>query len=441
MPGKDVTVTAAYKNTGGGSNPPSGGSIDRGDRSTPLPAPEPKPAAQMLDSNGNISKTITIKLDNSTGTALAEVDAASLAGAFDKSKTDDKGVKTVKIDIPKIDSVKVYESTLPASFLTSGDVTKSVEIRTCIAAVAVPGNMLQAINAAGARAISLTIAAVDKSKLSAVIQAQIGSRPVIELNLKIDGKLASWSNESAPVTVSIPYTPSAEELKAPEHITVWYIDGSGNIVPVPSGRFDLATGRVTFTTTHFNKYAVAFVQKTFNDLGSVVWAKKQIEILASKGILRGISEKEYAPSTSITRADFLYYLVRTLGVDAKVDGNFEDISGDAYYYKEIGIAKKLGITSGTGNNKFNPDASITRQEMMALTDRTLKMLKKLKQQGTAKDLEKFSDRSLIAAYAADSVASIVKEGLIAGSGDNINPLSNTTRAEAAVFLYRIYNQY
>jgi len=163
--------------------------------------------------------------------------------------------------------------------------------------------------------------------------------------------------------------------------------------------------------------------------------------LASKGILRGISETEYAPKENITRVDFLYFLVRTLGVEAEFTENFDDISEDAYYYKEIGIAKKLGITNGTGNNKFNPDASITRQDMMTLTERALRMLNKLTEQGTASDLEKFADKELIASYAKESVAAVVKEGLIIGSGDNINPLGNTTRAEAAVFLYRIYNKY
>ena len=196
---------------------------------------------------------------------------------------------------------------------------------------------------------------------------------------------------------------------------------------------------VAFNTTHFSTYAVAFVQKSFEDLDSVTWAQKSIEVLASKGILKGVSETEYAPQTNITRADFLHFLVRTLGVDAKVDGNFDDISRDAYYYKEIGIAKKLGITSGTGNNKFSPDASITRQDMMVLTERALRMLNSLEGQGTASDIDKFADKSLVAAYATDSIATLVKEELITGDREGINPLGNTTRAEAAVFLYRIYN--
>ena len=79
--------------------------------------------------------------------------------------------------------------------------------------------------------------------------------------------------------------------------------------------------------------------------------------------------------------------------------------------------------------------------MMVLTERALRILQKLKKPGKASELGKFTDKSLIAAYAIDSVASIVKGGLIVGSGDKINPLGNTTRAEAAVFLYRIYNKY
>ena len=240
--------------------------------------------------------------------------------------------------------------------------------------------------------------------------------------------------------MSIPYTPTAAELANPESIVVWYIAGGGNAVTVPSGRYDPATGLVTFTITHFSNYAVVYATKTFDDLASAEWARKPIEVLASKGILRGISETEYAPGTNITRADFLCFLIRALGVDAKFHGNFDDIDNGAYYYRETGIARKLGITGGTGDNKFNPDESITRQDMMVLTERALRMLNRLKAQGTASDLDMFSDRFLIADYAVDGVASVVKEGLIVGNGDKINPLGNTTRAEAAVFLYRIYNK-
>jgi lactocepin len=66
----------------------------------------------------------------------------------------------------------------------------------------------------------------------------------------------------------------------------------------------------------------------------VPWARKAIEVLASKGIIRGKTETEYAPQTDISRAEFLYSLVRTLGVTASFDENFDDIEIGAYYYKE-----------------------------------------------------------------------------------------------------------
>lgn len=98
-----------------------------------------------------------------------------------------------------------------------------------------------------------------------------------------------------------------------------------------------------------------------------------------------------------------------MGVDAKVDGNFDDIDKDAYYYEEIGKAKMLGITYGIGNNKFSPDASITRQDMMVLTERALRIMKKLGSQSSATNLEVFADKSLIAPYATTSIATLVRE--------------------------------
>lgn len=47
-------------------------------------------------------------------------------------------------------------------------------------------------------------------------------------------------------------------------------------------------------------------------------------------------------------------LVRTLGLSASVKANFADVSTSDYYYEAVGIAKAVGITTGIGNNRFNP---------------------------------------------------------------------------------------
>jgi len=111
-----------------------------------------------------------------------------------------------------------------------------------------------------------------------------------------------------------------------------------------------------------------------------------------------------------------------------------------YYYKAVGIARKLEITNGTGNNKFNPKEPITRQDMIILTARAMKLTKKLDFTRSTTVLDTFTDAGSIAPYAVDAVSTMVKEGLIHGDGKRINPLSNTLRAEAAVLMYRIYNK-
>jgi hypothetical protein len=193
--------------------------------------------------------------------------------------------------------------------------------------------------------------------------------------------------------------------------------------------------------THFSYYAIGYVHKSFADLGSIEWARKAIEVLASKGIINGTGENAYSPSLNVTRADYLLLLIRTLGLWAETEDNFDDVKPGAYYYEAVGIAKKLGITTGVGNNRFNPKENISRQDMMVLTARVLEKFKGLKAGGNTVILDKFKDREDIAGYAAESLATLVSKSLILGSGDKLNPLGRTTRAEAAVFLYRLYNQY
>ncbi len=377
--------------------------------------------------------------EDEAGVASTEIDFETLDSTLEKAFVDDEGKKNIEIEIPSLKDADAYEFTLPTAYLSSDDADVRFNIKTNIAEINLTGNMIEEVTISSEK-VSLTIAQADLSKVDEETRDRIGDRPVIKLSLELDGEPYVWNNEDAPVTVSIPYTPTEEEMDNNEHITVWYVDGSGNVIEVPSGRYNPETKMVTFTTTHFSDYAVVYVKKTFDDLGTVSWAKKSIDVLASKGILRGISDTEYAPQENMTRGDYLYFLIRTLNANAKIKGNFDDISSDAYYYKEIAVAKKLGITNGTGNNKFNPDASITRQDMMALTERVLRMLNRLEGQGTASDLNKFADKSLVASDAAGSIATLGKQELINGDGEGINPLGNNTRAEAAVFLYRIYNK-
>lgn len=390
--------------------------------------------------NGSALVALNAIIDNKNGEASSAIDKATLDKAFSQAKADSKGEKTVVLQIGNVPGAKTIYQQLPGKILTSAQHTQNIAISSQLGTVVLPDNMLNTLNLSSSSDISIEISSSDASNLPAEIRSQIGSRPVIELYILVDGKKIEWENPDANVSVSIPYKPTSEELKNPEHLTVWYIDKSGNPVSVSNGKYDPASGTVTFTTAHFSQYAIAYVFKSFNDIADYSWAKEQIEAMASKGIINGTTESTFNPGDNISRADFTMLLVKALGLSSKAASNFADVTKADYFYEAVGTAKVLSLANGSGNNMFNPNEQISRQDMIVLAARAMRMVNKLKSAGNGTDLDKFTDHSEVADYAVGEVAAMTGEGLVTGSNNAINPLGNATRAEAAVLIYRMYNK-
>lgn len=177
----------------------------------------------------------------------------------------------------------------------------------------------------------------------------------------------------------------------------------------------------------------------FDDLAGYEWANMEIEALVSSGIIQGTSATTFNPGENITRADFISLLVRALNLNAEVDGNFNDVEQSDYYYKEVGIARKIGIAQGTGNNQFDPRISISRQDMMVVASRAMKIAGRMLDE-SASDLSSFSDSSEVAAYAVGPLSQLAKEGIIQGYNGMIKPNDTAIRVEAAVIIHRLLNK-
>src|SRR5690606_23196906 len=128
---------------------------------------------------------------------------------------------------------------------------------TDTATLQIPSNMLSTITGL-ADQVSIQINQASADSLNADVRAKVGSRPIIDISVKAGDNVIAWNNPAAPVTVSIPYTPTAQELVNAEQIVILYIDSQGQATAVPSGRYDAKSGSVVFTTTHFSTYAVAY---------------------------------------------------------------------------------------------------------------------------------------------------------------------------------------
>lgn len=183
--------------------------------------------------------------------------------------------------------------------------------------------------------------------------------------------------------------------------------------------------------------------KTFSDLGTVPWAQPSIEAMAALGVINGVSEKEFDPNSNVTRAEFAKMIIKTLGITGENQSNpFEDVEEGEWYYNDVLLAAKYGIVKGVSSVEFAPNQKITRQEMAVMVVRAMNLVQPVKANNVEGTLKTFTDRNQIADWARDSMAVAVEKGLINGtSSTTVEPEANTTRAQAAVIIYRFYNIY
>ena len=402
----------------------SSGGKGGGGGSTPTPAETTVP--------GTV-KTPAPVVDAEKGIAKVTVEASALGKAL-------AAAKVATVEIPKTAGTNTYAVSLPSAALTSGDAAKAIQIVTEATAVTLPLNMLSATDLAGADRVELLIEKTGTAGLDSAKQAAIGAKPVFDVKLMVNGKEKAWSNTGAKLTIKIPYAPTSAELANSEYLTVWYIDANGRAIQMKDAKYVPAEKAMVFTTDHLSKYAVVYTKVNFSDMQKHSWAAEAVKALAENGILEGTSDTAFSPAQKITRAEYAAWLVRTLGLTADIQDNFSDMKETDKYYREIGIAKALGITAGF-EGKFSPGREISRQELVTMTVNALKKAEKALENGTVQDIRKYTDAGRIAKYAVENMATMVRMGFITGnSKTTLNPTGATTRAEAAAILYKIYSR-
>ncbi|WP_053956385.1 S-layer homology domain-containing protein [Inediibacterium massiliense] len=417
----NITVYAYW--TGGGNSGGNGGSSSSSG-STPS---TPKYEANVIC--GNSSGKVEIKVDENQ----ASIDLTSAQITSDKDIT---------INMPKIFRVNSYNLGIPVSSLSTKRGKGSVTLNTDNGNITLPSDMLTGTDATLGSKAQVHIGAVNTSDLPRDAQTSVGNRPIIFLSLSIDGKTTVWNNSDAPVTISIPYTPTAEELKNLDSITAWDIDKDNNMIEMKDAKYDPMTKSIVFTTTHFNYYAVGYktsaASVSFSDVLPGAWYYDAVSFIAKKDITTGIGDSKFSPEATLTRGQFIVMLMRAYGIepDANPMDNFSD-AANTYYTGYLAAAKRFGITNGVGDNKFAPEQAITRQEMFTLLYNALKAIGKLPQGDSDKLLSSFSDAGQIDSWAKDAMKRMVETGTIGGNNGMLTPTRTTTRGEMAQVLYNL----
>ena len=223
------------------------------------------------------------------------------------------------------------------------------------------------------------------------------------------------------------------EVNAYTTTGVMYDPVSVAITPVPT----VFNGKEAIMLRPGNSiYAVIEHSKTFSDLNGH-WSRSDVELMANKFIIRGVSEDRFAPDQNITRAEFAALLVRALGLTEQASDAYTDVSAKDWFSGAVGAAAEAGLVTGFPDGSFRPHEKITREQMAAMVVRALLFAG----HDVAADpsiLDRYADAGSASPWAADALAQAVSEGIITGtSATTLSPQALATRAEAAVMVKRM----
>lgn len=241
---------------------------------------------------------------------------------------------------------------------------------------------------------------------------------------------------------------AVEHLQLPMHMNC-YRDVSADVLKsVINTENEIFTyGRVEITYVDANLPGIdipkvivpAVLEKVVVDLGadkpayadpSVTGVAKWLNTADHMAFMKGDTNGNFRPNDSITRAEvatIFYRLLKEQNVE--ITASFSDVAENAWYATAVNTLASLGIVNGVGDNKFEPNRSISRAEFAAIASRFA--------QKAANGGMTFTDVP-VGHWAYDAIATAAAYGWVNGVGDNkFEPNRNISRAEAATIVNRM----
>ncbi len=151
-------------------------------------------------------------------------------------------------------------------------------------------------------------------------------------------------------------------------------------------------------------YKVLTEQPLFDDVNIQDWFYGAVAYVSEHGLMSGVTETEFAPFGTVTRAMLVTVLHRLEG--EPIDGNaavFTDVRTGSYYEHAVGWAKEHGIVSGVTELRFAPNESVTREQIAAIMYRYA-LYKGIRLDSWKNyDLSSYHDHTEVAEYAVPAM--------------------------------------
>lgn len=324
------TVTVTYQSSGSTGGSSSGGS-----------------------SSSGVSGVTGFGDDVNISAGGGSVTSAQMDKAVDRA---DRG-GAITVDVGRSNTASLPTSGLENA--AGNDNSLTVELRHGEVSLS-PEALASVVEQAGRTAV-ITVKPVDTDDLNSRQQAAIGNAPVFDLTIKSGSKTIS-DFDGGLITVSLPY--ELPEGQDPAGVVVWFLDDNGNITPCET-MYDLRSETVIFTTRHFSKYVIGYEEPmAFTDVAEGAYYYDAVAWAVKNGVTSGTSDTTFGPDISCTRAQMVTFLWRANGSPVvNYAMTFTDVPVNAYYAEAVRWAVSEGITGGTSATTFSPDTTCTRGQM------------------------------------------------------------------------------
>ena len=346
--------------------------------------------------------------------------SAATPSVSDKAAKELKNAKegsTVTIDMKG-------ETKLPAS------VTKEIAGKDVTVELDMGGGMVWSFNGLdvpkGGVSLDLGVKTGTKTIPAKVINALTGETTTIQLQL----------NHNGPFGMSLKLSVDLGKKHDGLYANLYFYNPKSGELEFQSAGL-ISGGKASWVFDHASDYAIVIDKEshepmTFTDVPDTAYYAEAVNWAVTKKITGGIGNDLFAPNAPCTRAQIVTFLWRAAGSPGpKTMSGFSDVPADSYYAKAVAWAVENGITGGTGDGKFSPDATCTRAQAVTF-------LYRASGAPAVSGNAAFSDVATNAYYAA-AVKWAEKNGITGGIGGGLfGSDNNCTRAQIVTFLYRNY---
>ena len=205
------------------------------------------------------------------------------------------------------------------------------------------------------------------------------------------------------------------------------------------GRDMGATTEYTFRNVKANHTISATFRKSFeNPFIDIFESDRYYDAVAfvyENGLFKGVSAREFAPDTTMTRAMFVTVLGRLANVNADMYStvSFDDVEAGSWYAPYVQWACDAGIVNGYGDGKFGVNDPVTVEQAAVLLARFAAYSGIQTVNYTA--LSGFTDAATVSDWAVAPMQFVVGNGIYTGAANALEPQSPAKRSLLAEMLY------